>query len=626
MKRVFLIALAAMSAAAQTTITDTLRIAPGNGLFAGRMTITAPEMVVGSTTYAAWTQSYAIASGAVSVSLMPNDTALPAGTSYRVQYYPSTGALGWAETWYVPTSSSALKITDVKTRSVTSPNVARLPLVQLGNVATSGKILMSDGTKWDAADPPAPVASGVRSFFSGAAPIVYDSATGAFSCPTCGSGAWGSITGTLSAQSDLQAALDAKAAASHAHTGVYEPVDATIIRSGTSYSNPSWITSLAWSKITGAPSTYAPSTHAHAASDVTSGTLPLARGGTNNATWTAGRCVQVSSDGTKLEVAAEACGSGTGGTVSAIQAASASFTSQTSVSLAHNFNSLNQVVACYNGSAAEVKPSSVTLGLATTTVAFSSAQTGSCTVLGGTGLYSQSFTAQTSVTLSHGLGTQAILGACYDSSSVLIEAASFAATSTSAATVTFEAAQTGSCVVAAGLASGSGGGSGDTTAVANSGSGAAILKTSTNVTARSVVGTSPIVVTQNTDDVTISCPTCGSGGGTVATGLGLTGDGSSGDPVRIDASGGAASQVLYSANLTGWGTVAAAACGEKNITATGVQAGDAIAPIWPLLQTGLVGMMYATENLIVVRLCNVTAAGIVVGDGLAFGGRVIRGF
>jgi hypothetical protein len=46
------------------------------------------------------------------------------------------------------------------------------------------------------------------------------------------------------------------AAGDHVHAGVYEPVDATIIRSGGSYSNPAWITALAWSKLTGVPSTF----------------------------------------------------------------------------------------------------------------------------------------------------------------------------------------------------------------------------------------------------------------------------------------------------------------------------------------------------------------------------------
>jgi hypothetical protein len=42
----------------------------------------------------------------------------------------------------------------------------------------------------------------------------------------------------------------------------------------------------------------------------TTGTLGLAGGGTNQATWTGGRCVQVNAGGTALESAAAACGSG----------------------------------------------------------------------------------------------------------------------------------------------------------------------------------------------------------------------------------------------------------------------------------------------------------------------------
>lgn len=41
------------------------------------------------------------------------------------------------------------------------------------------------------------------------------------------------------------------------------------------------------------------------------GVAGLAQGGTNQSTWTAGRCVQVSADGTRLESAGEACGTGT---------------------------------------------------------------------------------------------------------------------------------------------------------------------------------------------------------------------------------------------------------------------------------------------------------------------------
>ncbi|MCP4899731.1 MAG: hypothetical protein GY906_22425 [bacterium] len=42
------------------------------------------------------------------------------------------------------------------------------------------------------------------------------------------------------------------------------------------------------------------------------GTLPLSKGGTNNSSWTNSRCVQVASDGSKLESASAACGVGGG--------------------------------------------------------------------------------------------------------------------------------------------------------------------------------------------------------------------------------------------------------------------------------------------------------------------------
>ncbi|WP_396197388.1 beta strand repeat-containing protein [Flavobacterium sp.] len=53
-----------------------------------------------------------------------------------------------------------------------------------------------------------------------------------------------------------------------------------------SYANPTWITSLAWSKLSGVPATFAPSAHTHAASDITSGVIATARlaSGTASAT------------------------------------------------------------------------------------------------------------------------------------------------------------------------------------------------------------------------------------------------------------------------------------------------------------------------------------------------------
>ena len=62
--------------------------------------------------------------------------------------------------------------------------------------------------------------------------------------------------------------------------------DARFVLTSVLYSNPTWITSLAWSKLTGVPATFAPSAHTHAASDITSGVIATARlaSGTASAT------------------------------------------------------------------------------------------------------------------------------------------------------------------------------------------------------------------------------------------------------------------------------------------------------------------------------------------------------
>ena len=192
---------------------------------------------------------------------------------------------------------------------------------------------------------------------------------------------------------------------------------------------------------------------------------------------------------------------------------------------------------------------------------------------GGTGApnYSQSFTSQTSVVLTHNAGTTNVLVACYNSSDVEIIPNSVTVTNANSVTVTFETAQTGRCVV-----NSSGGGS-------------------------------------------------GGGSGTVYTANGITGDGSSGSPVRPDPLGPLASQTFYSAALN-FGTVPAASCAEKNIAASGASPGLTLAFGWPAtLPTNLVGMMYSGANVIVVRLCNMTSSGIAVADGLTYSARIIGG-
>lgn len=96
--------------------------------------------------------------------------------------------------------------------------------------------------------------------------------------------AWGDVTGTLSNQTDLQSALNAKAASSHSHiiadtTGLQTALDAklatglAVLLAG-SYADPSWITSLAKSKVgLGSVENTALSTWAGTSNITTIGTL-----------------------------------------------------------------------------------------------------------------------------------------------------------------------------------------------------------------------------------------------------------------------------------------------------------------------------------------------------------------
>jgi len=82
--------------------------------------------------------------------------------------------------------------------------------------------------------------------------------------------------------------------------------------------------------------------HTHAASDITSGTLALARGGTNQSSWIASRCVRVNDAGTALEVASGDCGTGGGGgdniSVNGTAATDADFDDSTPAAPANSIN------------------------------------------------------------------------------------------------------------------------------------------------------------------------------------------------------------------------------------------------------------------------------------------------
>lgn len=166
--------------------------------------------------------------------------------------------------------------------------------------------------------------------------------------------------------------------------------------------------------------------------------------------------------------------------------------------------------------------------------------------------------------------------------------------------------------------------SGEATAAANSGAGAQVLKAGTNVTARSLVAGEGVSVTQLADTVEIAATGVQA---TVTASTGIVGDGRSGSPLRVDPAT-VPSFLTGTGALTGWGSVAAASCVEKNFTLAGAQQGDAIAAGYPNnLPAGLSGTMYVgATNLVVVRLCNATGSAIAVADGLAWRATILRSF
>ncbi len=102
---------------------------------------------------------------------------------------------------------------------------------------------------------------------------------------TGGAPAWGSITGTLSNQTDLQAALDGKAALSHSHdaaqvaSGILATarLGAGTASSGTFLRGDQQWAAVDWAEVASKPSSFPPAAHGHSAADITSGTLDPAR-------------------------------------------------------------------------------------------------------------------------------------------------------------------------------------------------------------------------------------------------------------------------------------------------------------------------------------------------------------
>lgn len=197
MTRVLLVLLLSLPLWAQRTpIADTLLLPDGRAA-SGRLQVSWPAFHVGTRYVPSGTMTVPVpASGALSLSLEPTDTASPAGVSYTVRYYLQSGQTQ-TEYWQVPTSLTSVRVPQVRVTTVPTPNL----VVALSQLA----------------------AAGARSA------TTYLRGDGQWATVTAAAGSvgWGSVTGSLADQLDLKAALDAKAALGHTHV-----LSATDITSG----------------------------------------------------------------------------------------------------------------------------------------------------------------------------------------------------------------------------------------------------------------------------------------------------------------------------------------------------------------------------------------------------------
>lgn len=138
--------LACGPAMAGTRILDTLYYPDGtlaNGT--AEISLFTPFVTPGNVPIAAGKQTITITNGVVDVTLEPNDTGLPAGTSYTVRFYLGRGT--YLQHWIVPTSASALKIKDVAVSTIPTPALT----IALSQLSTSGAAkgdLIAFGTSW----------------------------------------------------------------------------------------------------------------------------------------------------------------------------------------------------------------------------------------------------------------------------------------------------------------------------------------------------------------------------------------------------------------------------------------------------------------------------------------------
>jgi hypothetical protein len=137
-------------------VADTIQTPFSGVTFTGKLTISGPKMTTAAgKTVAQWQADYPVGTnGVFSVVLEPNDTATPAGTSYSVRYvpFPSQRGAPWTEMWIVPTSSSPLKINQVRVITIPAAGLVILPQQIGSGGAISGQCLTWYGSSWQPVD------------------------------------------------------------------------------------------------------------------------------------------------------------------------------------------------------------------------------------------------------------------------------------------------------------------------------------------------------------------------------------------------------------------------------------------------------------------------------------------
>lgn len=232
-------------------------------------------MTAGGNTYVKWSKQWTVKNGVFTVALIPNDTAEPAGTSYSVRYVPNSGP-SWSEIWVV-TTGGPLEIWQVRVLSTPVPEV----LISLSQLTTSGSTkgdliartasawaVFTGGTNGNCLLKDLTQASGVRwgSCLTGTGGgdvggpvssqdgglVLFDGVTGKILKEATGSGmvkVTSGVFGVASAGTDYEQVLTFQTPLSKAAGTVTCPT--CIVNTG-SYNNPTWITGLAGSKISGA--------------------------------------------------------------------------------------------------------------------------------------------------------------------------------------------------------------------------------------------------------------------------------------------------------------------------------------------------------------------------------------